>query len=181
MPGRLEVVATPDGGAPCTVLVDYAHTPAGLEVALGEARRLAGAGGRVLVVFGCGGDRDRTKRPLMGEAATRLADVAVLTSDNPRHEDPEAIAAEVLAGVGALGGPRRAPPVACSSSPTGGGPSSKRVGLAGAGDVVVVAGKGHETTQEVGGRSPALRRPGRGGRGARGPDDVAGTRPNAGG
>ncbi len=150
VPGRLEVVATPDGGAPCTVMVDYAHTPAGLEVALGEARRLAGAGGRVLVVFGCGGERDRTKRPLMGEAATRLADVAVLTSDNPRREDPEAIAAEVLAG---------AVPSADQARAAGRlllEPDRRRaivqaVGLAGDGDVVVVAGKGHETTQEVGG------------------------------
>ncbi len=142
VPGRLEVVPSPD----VAVLVDYAHTPDGLAVALAEARRLAG-GGRVLVVFGCGGDRDRAKRPLMGETAVRLADRAYLTSDNPRHEDPAAIIAEVLAGVGdAVNGGRlvveadrrRAIGAALAEATTG--------------DVVLVAGKGHETTQEIGDR-----------------------------
>ena len=126
VPGRMAVVAAPvaaDGSgrdrdlpvpSPFTVLVDYAHTPAGLEVVLDEARRQAGPGGHVLVTFGCGGDRDRAKRPLMGEAAARLSDLAVVTSDNPRHEDPEAIIAEVLAGIPGgrrrRGGRRRARP-----------------------------------------------------------------------
>lgn len=149
VPGRMEAVAVASpGGPPCTVLVDYAHTPAGVEVVLAEARRLAG-GGRVLVVFGCGGDRDRAKRPLMGAAATRGADLAVLTTDNPRSEDPAAIAAEVLAG---------AVPSAEAARSAGRlvvEPDRRRaielaVGAAGPGDVVVVAGKGHEQVQEVG-------------------------------
>jgi UDP-N-acetylmuramoyl-L-alanyl-D-glutamate--2,6-diaminopimelate ligase len=108
--GRLQVIAAPgpsgtgDGGGIAgerpsfTVLVDYAHTPAGLQVVLGEARTLA-PGGRVLCVFGCGGNRDRAKRPLMGAAATELSDRAFVTSDNPRDEDPLAIIEEVLGGV----------------------------------------------------------------------------------
>lgn len=150
VPGRLETLATPGrGGPPFAVLVDYAHTPAGLEVVLGEARRLVGSGGRVLVAFGCGGDRDRAKRPLMGAAATRAADLAVLTSDNPRSEDPLAIIEEVLGGV---------VPSARDALATGRlvvEPDRRRaidrvIGEAGVGDVVVIAGKGHETTQEIG-------------------------------
>ncbi len=146
--GRLEVVAAPGpGGPPFAVLVDYAHTPAGLEVVLAEARELAGAGGRVAVVFGCGGDRDRAKRPLMGTAAARGADLAVVTTDNPRHEDPDGIIAEVMAGArraGAVEGgtievvPDRADAI------------RRALAWAQPGDVVVLAGKGHETTQERG-------------------------------
>jgi UDP-N-acetylmuramoyl-L-alanyl-D-glutamate--2,6-diaminopimelate ligase len=149
--GRLQVVAAAGpAGPPFTVMVDYAHTPAGLEVVLDEARRLAGPGGRVLVVFGCGGDRDRAKRPLMGAAATRLADLAVLTSDNPRSEDPLAIIDEVLGGV-----------VPSAAEAGAGGrlavEPDRRLAIeralvaAGPGDVVVLAGKGHEAYQEVGG------------------------------
>ena len=93
--GRMEVVTA---GPPFAVLVDYAHTPAGLGVALASARRLAGDG-RVVCLFGCGGDRDPDKRPLMGEVAGRMADVTVLTSDNPRSEDPLAIIDQVRGGV----------------------------------------------------------------------------------
>lgn len=136
--GRMEVV-TP--GPPFAVLVDYAHTPAGLGVALASARRLAGDG-RVVCLFGCGGDRDAAKRPLMGEVAGRMADVTVLTSDNPRTEDPQAIIDQVRAGV-----PGHAELVV---------EPDRRAAIEGAlsrarpGDVVLLAGKGHETTQVVG-------------------------------
>jgi UDP-N-acetylmuramoyl-L-alanyl-D-glutamate--2,6-diaminopimelate ligase len=152
VPGRMEALATPvPGGPEATVLVDYAHTPAGVEVALAEARRLAGSLGRVVVVFGCGGDRDREKRPMMGAAATRGADLAFLTSDNPRHEDPAAIVDQVLAGV---------EPSAAEARATGRlvvEPDRRRaielaITAATPGDVVVVAGKGHETVQEIGDR-----------------------------
>jgi UDP-N-acetylmuramoyl-L-alanyl-D-glutamate--2,6-diaminopimelate ligase len=153
-PGRLQVIAVAPGAAggsldapPFTVLVDYAHTPAGLEVVLREARGLAADDGRVVVVFGCGGNRDRAKRPKMGHAASTLSDVAVLTSDNPRDEDPLAIIEEVRAGV--------------AGEPFAGTfvvePDRRRairwaLGEARAGDVVVIAGKGHETYQEIAGR-----------------------------
>ena len=95
MPGRLEPV---EAGQPFTVLVDYAHTPDALATVLRTARGITR--GRLIVVFGCGGDRDRAKRPLMGEVAAELADDVVVTSDNPRSEDPDAIIAEILAGIG---------------------------------------------------------------------------------
>ena len=137
VPGRFEAV---DEGQPFTVLVDYAHTPASLENVLRAARDLAA--GRVLCVFGCGGDRDREKRPLMGAVAERLADVAVVTSDNPRSEDPHAIIAEVLAGTDGRVEvePERREAIAAA------------VAAAREGDVVVIAGKGHEQGQEVAGR-----------------------------
>lgn len=144
VPGRNEAV---DRGQPFTVLVDYAHTPDGLEQALVSARRLA-AGARVLLVFGCGGERDRGKRPLMGEVATRLADLAVLTSDNPRSEDPLAIIAEVRAGV------RQTENLVVESD--------RRAAIAlvlqaaRPDDVVIIAGKGHETTQVLDGRTLAF-------------------------
>lgn len=138
VPGRNEPV---DRGQPFSVLVDYAHTPDALEQTLAGARRMAGPG-RVLVVFGCGGDRDRAKRPLMGEVAARLADLAVLTTDNPRSEDPAAIAEQVRAGV------RR--PEALVVEPDRRAAIALALEAAQPGDVVVLAGKGHETTQVVG-------------------------------
>jgi UDP-N-acetylmuramoyl-L-alanyl-D-glutamate--2,6-diaminopimelate ligase len=138
VPGRFEPV---DEGQSFAVLVDYAHTPDSLENVLRAARQLAR--GRVVCVFGCGGDRDRGKRPEMGRIASELADVAIVTSDNPRSEDPEAIIAEVLAGMG----PGAVTEVDRRAA------IDQAVGLADAGDVVVIAGKGHEQGQEFeGGR-----------------------------
>ncbi len=139
-PGRFEPV---DEGQDFTVLVDYAHTPDSLENVLRAARRLGQ--GRVIAVFGAGGDRDRGKRPLMGRAGAELSDLAIVTSDNPRSEDPEAIVAEVAAGATNGGGvevevDRRAA-IALAFS------------RAEPGDTVVIAGKGHEQGQEFeGGR-----------------------------
>ncbi|GAC1314236.1 MAG: UDP-N-acetylmuramoyl-L-alanyl-D-glutamate--2,6-diaminopimelate ligase [Acidimicrobiales bacterium] len=138
VPGRWERV---DGGAPFGVVVDYAHTPDGLERALQAARGTVAPGGRVIVVFGCGGDRDRSKRPQMAGVAAALADVAILTSDNPRHEDPDAILAEATAGAP----PGRLRIVADRDAAIG-----EAIAGAGPGDIVVVAGKGHETGQIVG-------------------------------
>jgi UDP-N-acetylmuramoyl-L-alanyl-D-glutamate--2,6-diaminopimelate ligase len=139
-PGRFEPV---DEGQPFAVLVDYSHTPDSLENALRAARHLAD--GRVITVFGAGGDRDRAKRPLMGEIAARLADVALVTSDNPRSEDPEAIIAEILAGI-EPGAPARVEHDADRRASI-----HRAVGMAAAGDVVVIAGKGHEQGQEFAG------------------------------
>ncbi len=141
VPGRMERV---DAGQPFPVLVDYAHTPDGLEQVLRAARPLAGPdSGRVVVVFGCGGDRDRAKRPAMGKAAAALADVLVVTSDNPRSEDPAAIIGEVVAGI-----PSGVHPVIEADR-------RRAIALAVADrraeDVVVVAGKGHESGQTAGG------------------------------
>jgi UDP-N-acetylmuramoyl-L-alanyl-D-glutamate--2,6-diaminopimelate ligase len=141
VPGRLERV---DVGQPFTVLVDYSHTPDSLQNAL-EATR-AVTDGRVLVVFGCGGDRDRTKRPLMGEIAGRLADHAVVTSDNPRSEPPEAIVAEVAAGVR-----RTAAPGAFEVEVDRRAAIRAALAQAAPGDAVLVAGKGHEQGQEFAG------------------------------
>ena len=113
MPGRFEPV---DAGQPFTVIVDFAHTPESLASVLGAAREVAGDG-RVIVIFGCGGDRDPAKRPLMGDVAARAADVVVVTSDNPRSEDPAAIIEDVISGILPRG--RRAP----APSPTGAPPS----------------------------------------------------------
>jgi UDP-N-acetylmuramoyl-L-alanyl-D-glutamate--2,6-diaminopimelate ligase len=133
VPGRFEIV---DAGQPFAVAVDYAHTPDSLENVLRAARTLTT--NRLIVVFGCGGDRDRGKRPLMGEIARRLADRAIVTSDNPRSEDPDAIIEEILAGAGhdlAHEVDRRAA-------------IAQAIEEAGPGDIVVIAGKGHEQGQE---------------------------------
>jgi len=143
VPGRMEVIDT--AGLGFSVLVDYAHTPAALETVLAEARRVAAAPtGRTIVVFGCGGDRDAMKRPAMGDAAARGADVVVVTSDNPRHEDPGEIIEEVLRGV--------APPAELLVEPDRRRAVERAIRKARPGDVVVVAGKGHETVQVVGDR-----------------------------
>ncbi|MGH9008684.1 MAG: UDP-N-acetylmuramoyl-L-alanyl-D-glutamate--2,6-diaminopimelate ligase, partial [Acidimicrobiia bacterium] len=141
VPGRMERI---EAGQPFPVLVDYAHTPDGLEQVLRAARPLVDeSNGRLVVVFGCGGDRDRAKRPAMGKAAAALADVLVVTSDNPRSEDPAAIIDEVVAGV-----PSGVHPIV---------EPDRRAAVALAladrhqGDVVVVAGKGHESGQTAGG------------------------------
>jgi UDP-N-acetylmuramoyl-L-alanyl-D-glutamate--2,6-diaminopimelate ligase len=138
VPGRFESV---DNDLGVTVVVDYAHTPSALHEALAAIRRLAGEG-RLIVVFGAGGDRDREKRPLMGRAATAAADVVVLTSDNPRHEDPLAIMAEVERGTDG-GAEVHLEPDRRAAIRLG-------LGMAQPGDVLVVAGKGHETTQQIG-------------------------------
>ncbi len=140
VPGRLEPV---NEGQEFAVLVDYAHTPDSLENVLRAARELSG--GRVICVFGAGGDRDRGKRPLMGEVAARLADVVVVTSDNPRSEDPEAIVAEILGGAARARAVGVAPVQALSDRREAIG---RAIVVARKGDVVVVAGKGHEQGQE---------------------------------
>jgi UDP-N-acetylmuramoyl-L-alanyl-D-glutamate--2,6-diaminopimelate ligase len=133
--GRLEFVGESSQGA--GVFVDYAHTPAGLDVLIRAAR--PHTAGRLVVVFGCGGDRDRGKRPQMGEIAAKHADLVIVTDDNPRSEDPEAIRADILAGV----------------------PNGTEIGDRGAairqaitdlqqGDTLLIAGKGHETGQIIG-------------------------------
>jgi UDP-N-acetylmuramoyl-L-alanyl-D-glutamate--2,6-diaminopimelate ligase len=142
VPGRMEAVPVP--GDRFRVFVDYAHTPDGLEVVLGTARELAGSA-QVLVVFGCGGDRDRAKRPLMGEVAGRAADVAILTSDNPRSEDPAAIISAVRAGMS--GATATVVEQADRRAAIG-----EALARASDGDVVVIAGKGHEATQTIGSR-----------------------------
>ena len=141
VPGRFESV---DAGQDFSVVVDYAHTPDSLDNVLRAARGVAErTGGRVLAVFGCGGDRDRGKRPLMGAVAARLADVVVVTSDNPRSEDPAAIIDEVLEGVTAERAAGADAVFVDRREAIG-----FAVGAARPGDVVVIAGKGHETGQE---------------------------------
>jgi UDP-N-acetylmuramoyl-L-alanyl-D-glutamate--2,6-diaminopimelate ligase len=137
VPGRLERV---DAGQPFDVVVDYAHTPDALSKSIAAAREHAS--GRLLLVFGCGGDRDRAKRPVMGRVAADSSDVAWITNDNPRSEDPAAIAAEILAGDPA----RRLKTVLDRHAAIG-----EAIDAARSGDVVLIAGKGHETTQTVGG------------------------------
>ncbi|HVF32170.1 MAG TPA: UDP-N-acetylmuramoyl-L-alanyl-D-glutamate--2,6-diaminopimelate ligase [Acidimicrobiales bacterium] len=132
-----------DAGQDFRVVVDYAHTPLALESVLQAARSAAGDRGRVLVVFGCGGRRDPSKRAPMGWAASSVADVVVVTSDNPRDEDPEAIIAAITAG--ATGGAQ------VLVEPDRRGAIAIAFARANAGDVVVIAGKGHETGQEIGG------------------------------
>ncbi len=142
VPGRMEAV---DAGQPFAVVVDYAHKPAALEGVLRAARDLAGSpGGRVAVVIGAGGDRDQGKRAAMGRAAAELADLVVLTSDNPRSEDPRAILDALLAGVRSVAG------ATAAVQPDRRAAIAAALEQARPGDVVVIAGKGHETYQEIG-------------------------------
>ena len=136
VPGRFEPV---DEGQSFAVVVDYAHTPDSLATVLHAARDLGT--GRVIVVFGAGGDRDRGKRPLMGKVAADLSDITIVTSDNPRSEDPLAIIQDVLQGTG----------LDVEIDPDRRSAIARAVALADEGDVVVIAGKGHEQGQDVGG------------------------------
>jgi UDP-N-acetylmuramoyl-L-alanyl-D-glutamate--2,6-diaminopimelate ligase len=146
VPGRFEPV---DEGQDFAVIVDYAHTPDSLQSVLGAARELMGADalhpGRLLCVFGAGGDRDRGKRPLMGEIAARIADLVLITSDNPRSEDPARIIAEILAGAQTVAGAN------IRSTTDRAQAIAEALELARSGDVVVIAGKGHEQGQELAG------------------------------
>jgi UDP-N-acetylmuramoyl-L-alanyl-D-glutamate--2,6-diaminopimelate ligase len=156
VPGRLEKIANDRG---ITILVDYAHSPDALEKVLDAVRPLSR--GKLITVFGCGGDRDRGKRPLMGEIAARSSDVVVLTSDNPRTEDPTAILDDIEEGVKRTGFKK----INVSDFRSGGKSSSERgyviesdrrkaigmaIGMAIAGDLILIAGKGHEDYQVLG-------------------------------
>jgi len=148
VPGRFEVVESPVALARgITVVVDYAHTPDGLVEVLATARDATAAGARLLVVFGCGGDRDRPKRPEMGAAAVRLADRVIVTSDNPRHESPTDIIDDIVAGI------EPAARAHLTTDPDRESAIATALEMAGRGDVVVIAGKGHERTQEFADRT----------------------------
>ena len=148
VPGRFEVVSLDDGSssrndAP-VVVVDYAHTPDGLAEAIASARQVAPDAGRVVAVFGCGGDRDHAKRPIMGACASRLADRVIVTSDNPRTEDPQRIIDDVLAGVDANYRSRVTSHVDRRSA------IHEAIASASKDDIVLIAGKGHESYQQIG-------------------------------
>jgi len=138
--GRVEVVPTP--GKPYTVLIDYAHTPDGLENVLSSVRDFCK--GRLIAVFGCGGDRDPIKRPIMGRIGTDIADIAIITSDNPRTEDPMVIISDIVAGVD---------PAKKNYKVVENRPSAIRLAMdiGEKNDIIVLAGKGHETYQEING------------------------------
>ncbi len=150
VPGRMQPVAAPTGAgadAAPIVVVDYAHTPDALEKALTALRPLAAQrGGALWCVFGCGGDRDPAKRPLMGRIAARLADRTLVTSDNPRSESPEAIVAQIAAGVDDGVGAAPVERIVDRRAAI-----AYAVVTAAAADVILLAGKGHETTQEIAG------------------------------
>jgi len=140
VPGRFEPVKNRRGK---TVIVDYAHTPDALKNVLTTARPLAGDGGRLICVFGCGGDREAAKRPLMGRIAGELADYTVITSDNPRTEEQESIAGQIETGVRETAG---AYEILHDRKKA----IERALTLCGDSDIVVIAGKGHETTQTIG-------------------------------
>jgi UDP-N-acetylmuramoyl-L-alanyl-D-glutamate--2,6-diaminopimelate ligase len=141
VPGRFEQV---EGGQDFVVLVDFAHTPDGLAEVL-RSVRLSSPESRVILVFGCGGDRDKMKRPLMGEIAASLADVVIVTSDNPRSEDPEAIMSSIIAGI-----PDHMRHRLLSTDVDRRRAIQRAVSIARSGDVVLIAGKGHEVNQTIG-------------------------------
>lgn len=145
--GRFERI---DEGQQFQVVIDFAHTPVALEAALAAARVMVPSGGRVIVVFGCGGDRDRRKRPLMGEVAESLADITVLTSDNPRSENPVTIIQEILSGMnkGALSVLGDSSQVLVKADRREA--IELALSIANSNDVVLIAGKGHETRQTIG-------------------------------
>jgi UDP-N-acetylmuramoyl-L-alanyl-D-glutamate--2,6-diaminopimelate ligase len=140
VPGRLQRIDSQ--GAQYAVFVDYAHTPDALRTALSELRKITA--GRLICMFGCGGCRDRGKRPQMGRTVAELADLAVVTSDNPRDEDPRAIINQVLAGMDGQG------PCRVTVDPDRRRAIFSAVRAAREGDTVLVAGKGHETYQMIG-------------------------------
>jgi UDP-N-acetylmuramoyl-L-alanyl-D-glutamate--2,6-diaminopimelate ligase len=141
VPGRMERI---EAGQDFAVLVDYAHTPDGLAKAVAAVR--AGTRGRVITVFGCGGDRDAAKRPLMGAVAGSLSDIVVVTSDNPRSESPDAIIGQVRGGLAGK-------PAEARVEPDRRAAIALALALARAGDAVLIAGKGHEDYQILGERT----------------------------
>ena len=141
IPGRFQLV---EGSGDITVIVDYAHTPDSLENILATAREFAQR--RIITVFGCGGNRDRTKRPLMGKAAARYSDFCIITSDNPRNEEPEAIIEDILSGLKEISFVYYRVVVDRRHAIT------EALNLAVKGDIVIIAGKGHETYQEIKGK-----------------------------
>jgi UDP-N-acetylmuramoyl-L-alanyl-D-glutamate--2,6-diaminopimelate ligase len=148
VPGRWERI---DCGQPFDVVVDFAHTDDALRKLLGAARELGPK--RLITVFGCGGDRDGGKRPLMGEAAASGSDVVILSSDNPRGEDPQAIADQAQAGIDAACRSMKDREIECHQILDRGEAIRFAIGLAQPGDMVVIAGKGHEDVQVIGNRS----------------------------
>ncbi len=148
VPGRMERI---DIGQPFVALVDYAHTPDAVDTLLTTVRAVTS--GRILCVLGCGGDRDQAKRPRMGAAVVRGADVAVLTSDNPRSEDPAQILDAMLEGARSVASGDRAEVIV---DPDRGAAIETAVRLATPGDTVIVAGKGHEQGQEIAGKVRAF-------------------------
>jgi UDP-N-acetylmuramoyl-L-alanyl-D-glutamate--2,6-diaminopimelate ligase len=149
VPGRFQLAS--DDRDDVRVVVDYAHTDDALRNLLETARPLSGA--RVITVFGCGGDRDRTKRPLMGAVAARLSDLVVLTSDNPRSEDPDRIIDEIRRGIPSSGGKGALPPAVLTIADRRAA-IDRAIREARPGDLVLIAGKGHERTQTIGSRVP---------------------------
>jgi UDP-N-acetylmuramoyl-L-alanyl-D-glutamate--2,6-diaminopimelate ligase len=144
VPGRFEKV---EAGQDFVVLVDFAHTPDGLAEVL-RSVRASSPDSRVILVFGCGGDRDKMKRPLMGEISVSLADVVIVTSDNPRSEDPEAIMSSIIAGI-----PDHMRHRLLSTDVDRRRAIQRAINIARTGDVVLIAGKGHEVTQTIGAES----------------------------